>query len=438
MRPFGLGLLAALIIASMAPAVAMAASKAPAVSAEAHKAGMAEAPALVAAASLPCKVSDARLVGKAPADKKTGAPASSLYEVACEGAPGFLVQTTAAAPNVFSCVLVNYPADPAAKAPNPCILPGNTDLMPAITSLLTKAKVSCTPQGIRGIGQTANSTLVEVSCSGGVGYVLTASAPLDITKDATATNCLAYDAANGNIKCTLAEPATRMAIVDNYAKLANNGCTVKDKRFVGMFTDGTEGYEVACADGKGYIYKVAQGAVKETLDCAKVPGGTCTLTDTRAATAEQAGLYTKLAKNAGSNCAVARYAIFPAKGNIEVVELVCADGAGAIGMFPATGKGTVLDCGHALIAGYKCTLGKADYAGLTADLRKFDKKECTVSSVGSPLKAADGTVRLEVACSDGLPGYMIAYSDAQTPKEAVACSFAGNCVLPTNKPKPKA
>jgi hypothetical protein len=438
MWPFGLGLLAALIIASMAPAVAMAASKAPAVSAEAHKAGMAEAPALVAAASLPCKVSDARLVGKAPADKKTGAPASSLYEVACEGAPGFLVQTTAAAPNVFSCVLVNYPADPAAKAPNPCILPGNTDLMPAITSLLTKAKVSCTPQGIRGIGQTANSTLVEVSCSGGVGYVLTASAPLDITKDATATNCLAYDAANGNIKCTLAEPATRLAIVDNYAKLANNGCTVKDKRFVGMFTDGTEGYEVACADGKGYIYKVAQGAVKETLDCAKVPGGTCTLTDTRAATAEQAGLYTKLAKNAGSNCTVARYAIFPAKGNIEVVELVCADGAGAIGMFPATGKGTVLDCGHALIAGYKCTLGKADYAGLTADLRKFDKKECTVSSVGSPLKAADGTVRLEVACSDGLPGYMIAYSDAQTPKEAVACSFAGNCVLPTNKPKPKA
>jgi len=436
MRPFGLGLLAALIIASMAPAVAMAASKAPAVSAEAHKAGMAEAPALVAAASLPCKVSDARLVGKAPADKKTGAPASSLYEVACEGAPGFLVQTTAAAPNVFSCVLVNYPADPAAKAPNPCILPGNTDLMPAITSLLTKAKVSCTPQGIRGIGQTANSTLVEVSCSGGVGYVLTASAPLDITKDATATNCLAYDAANGNIKCTLAEPATRLAIVDNYAKLANNGCTVKDKRFVGMFTDGTEGYEVACNDGHGYIYKVdSKGAVVSTLDCAKVAGGTCTLTDTRAATAEQAGLYTRLAKEAGSTCQVSRYAVFPTQGNKEVVELVCADGNGAIGLFPATGKGQVLDCGHALLAGYKCTLGKADYAGLTADLQKFDKKECTVSATGQPLKAPDGSMRLEVACSDGLPGYMIMYADPATPKEAVACSFAGNCTLPTNKKK---
>jgi hypothetical protein len=434
-------LLAALIVMMMAPAAAMAAApKAaapPAVSPEARKAGMADAPALVAAASLPCKVTDARLVGKAPADKKTGAPGSSLYEVACDAAPGFLLQTTAAAPNAFSCILVNFPADAATKTNTPCVLPGNLDLKPAVSTLLTAAKTNCSPEGIRGIGQTSNSTLIEVSCTGGAGYILTASAPLDVGKPVSATNCLAYDAAGGNIKCTLSEPAARLAAVDNYAKLANNGCTVKDRRFVGTFTDGTEGFEVSCEGGKGFIYKVSQGAVKEILDCAKVPGGTCTLTDTRAATAEQAGLYTKLAKNSGSNCTVARYAIFPAKGNTEVVELVCEDGAGAIGMFPATGKGTVLDCGHALVAGYKCTLGKADYAALTADLRKFDKKECVVSSVGQPLKGADGLIRLEVACSDGLPGYMISFADPQTPKEAVACSFAGNCVLPTNKPKGK-
>jgi hypothetical protein len=439
MRPLGLGLLAALIVAMMAPAVAMAAPKAPAsaISPESRKAGMAEAPALVAAANLPCKMSDARLIGKSAADKKTGSPGSSLYEVACEGAPGFLIQTTAAAPNAFSCVLVNYPADPAVKPANHCVLPSNLDLKPAVTALLTKAKVNCAPEGIRGIGQTATNTLVEVSCPGGVGYVVTGTSPLDVSKDATATNCLAYDASQGNIKCVLAPPATRLAIIDSYAKLANNGCTVKDRRFVGVFTDGTEGYEVACEGGKGYIYKVSQGAIKETLDCAKVPGGACTLTDSRAASAEQAGLYTKLAKNSGSSCTVNRYAVFPAKGSDEVVELVCADGSGAIGMFPATGKGKVLDCGHALVAGYKCTLGKVDYSALTADLRKFDKKECTVSGVGQPLKASDGTTHLEVACSDGLPGYMISFSDPQTPKEAVACSFAGNCVLPTNKPKGK-
>ena len=44
---------------------------------EARKAGMADAPALVAAASLPCKVTDARLIGKAPPDKKTGSAGST-------------------------------------------------------------------------------------------------------------------------------------------------------------------------------------------------------------------------------------------------------------------------------------------------------------------------------------------------------------------------
>jgi hypothetical protein len=453
MRPMRLGLLAALIVAVMAPATAMAQRLPPSggggkaaaaetkVSSESRKAGMAEAPALVQAAGLNCQLSDARLVGKAPPDKKTGSLGSSLYEVACgSGAMGFLIQTGAlgAAPSVFSCLEANYPADPTKPAANPCILPANVDPIKALPPLLAKAKVPCTPDKVRGIGQTKTNVLIEIACPTGVGYIVTASAPLDVNKDASATNCLAYDAADGNVKCILNPPATRMAVIDHYAQVANNGCAVKDRRFVGLFKDGTEGYEVACNDGKGYIYKVnTQGAVSEILDCAKVPGGTCTLTDTRAATAEQAGLYTKLAKEAGSSCQVSRYAVFPSSGSKEIVELVCADGNGAIGMFPATGKGAVLDCGHALIAGYKCTLGKADYSGLTADLRKLDKKECTVSSTGQPLKAPDGTIRLEVACSDGLPGYMIQFSDPQTPKEAVACSFAGNCVLPTNKPKAK-
>ena len=451
MRPMRLGLLAALIVAVMAPATAMAqrlpasgggkaAAKAT-VSSESRKAGMAEAPALVQAAGLNCQVSDARLVGKAPPDKKTGSLGSSLYEVACgPAAMGFLLQTGApgAPPAAFSCLEANYPGDPTKPPANPCILPDNADPLKVLPPLLAKANVNCTPDKVRGIGQTKSSVLIEVACPTGVGYIVTASLPLDVSKPATATNCLAYDAADGNVKCILNPPSVRTAVIDHYAQLANNGCTVKDRRFVGLFKDGTEGYEVACNDGKGYIYKInAQGAVAETLDCAKVPGGTCTLTDTRAATAEQAGLYTKLAKEAGSSCQVSRYAVFPASGSKEVVELVCADGNGAIGMFPASGKGTVLDCGHALIAGYKCTLGKTDYAGLTADLRKLDKKECTVSSTGQPLKAPDGTVRLEVACSDGLPGYMIQFSDPQTPKQAIACSFAGNCVLPTNRPKAK-
>ncbi|HZZ69945.1 MAG TPA: hypothetical protein VFE18_17370, partial [Phenylobacterium sp.] len=254
-----LGLLAALIVAVMAPAVAMAApAKVPTVDSAMRKQGMAEAPALVQAAGVNCQVSDARFVGKSPPDKKTGSLGSSLYEVACGQGMGYLVQTSAAggAPSLFSCLEANYPADPTKPPVNPCILPANLNPMASLAPLLTKAKVNCMPDKVRGIGQTKTVTLVEISCPGGSGYILTTSVPLDVTKDATSTNCLAYDAAEGNVKCILNPPAARLAVIDHYAQVANNGCTVKDKRFVGVFTDGTEGYEVSCNDGKGYIYKV--------------------------------------------------------------------------------------------------------------------------------------------------------------------------------------
>ena len=440
MRPFGLGLIAALMVALMAPAAAMAApaAKAPTVSAESRKEGMKDAPGIVATAKLPCQVSDARLAGKAPADKKTGSLGASVYEVACgAGNIGYLIQVNPTGePNVFSCLIANYPPENTDKPANPCVLPENIDLKPAVTKITTTAKAPCDPDKIRGIGQTASNTVFEISCPNGAGYIIMASAPLEVTKPATALNCLAYDAAESNIKCALGTPAARLALADKFAPTAQPGCVVKDRRYIGVLTDGTEGYEFACNDGKGFVAKInSTGGVASVIDCAKLNGGGCTLTDTRSALAEQAGLYTKLASNAGSNCQVTKYAVFPAKDQTEIVELVCNGGAGAIGMFPATGKGKVLDCGHSLVAGYKCTLGTADYSALTADLNKFDKKECKVSSVGQPLKAPDGTIRLEVACSDGLPGYMINYTDPTTPKEVVGCAFAGNCVLPTNKKK---
>lgn len=450
MRPMRLGLIAALIVAVMAPAAAMAqrlptsgggAKAAPsAVSADSRKSGMKDAPAVIQAAGVACQLSDARLAGSVAPDKKTGSLGAKVYEVACgEGSVGFVAVANVTGPPVLlSCVLNNYPADMSAVPPNPCILPANLDLRPVLLALAKKAKVPCDPDRIRGVGANTTNTFYEVSCPDGAGYIVVgAGSPLDASKPATMANCLSYDATDTALKCTLNEPAKRLAAADHIAALANK-CVPKDRRYIGLLTDNTEGYEFSCGDGKGYIYKInGAGAVAETLDCAKVASGSCTLTDTRAATAEQAGLYTRLAKNAGSNCQVAKYAIFPTAGAKEVVELVCGDGNGAIGMFPATGKGMVLDCGHALIAGYKCSLGKADYAALTADLRKFDKKECTVSSVGSPLKAASGAIHLEVACSDGLPGYMIEFTDPQTPKEVLACTFAGTCVLPTNKPKAK-
>jgi len=75
----------------------------------------------------------------------------------------------------------------------------------------------------------------------------------------------------------------------------------------------------------------------------------------------------------------------------------------------------------------------ADYPTLTADLRRFDVKSCTVSNARLAAKTAKGTIMLEVACSDGLKGYMIEY--AANPVKAVGatgCAFAAGCKLPGN------
>jgi hypothetical protein len=435
-----LGLAVALIVAALAPAAAVisAPKEAPAVTDAQRKQGMAEAPAIVQAAGLPCQVSDARFVGKVAEDKKKGTPASSFYEVACApGSMGYIVQAAAGAPaTAFSCIEADTPQTPGQPPSLPCVLPGNSDPKAALAPLMAKAGSHCTPTQTRGMGQTKTQTFLEVACQEGSGYVVIASAPFDGAKGVQTQNCLNFDDGAGNIKCTLSDKATRLKTVDAIAAASKTNCAVKDRRFVGTAQDGSDYYETSCQDGKGYIYKATGGQFAQSWDCAHASNifGGCTLTDAREAATEQAALYTKLAKNSGSNCQVTKYALFPQKGDNEAVELVCADGASAIGIFPPTGKGEVLDCGHALVAGYKCSLGKVDYASVTADLRKFNQKECTVSNARAAAKTQKGTIMLEVACSDGLPGYMIEYST--NPVNAIAatgCRFAGGCQLPTNK-----
>ena len=108
---------------------------------------------------------------------------------------------------------------------------------------------------------------------------------------------------------------------------------------------------------------------------------------------------------------------------------------GGIGIFPASGKGQVLDCGRALAIGYKCSLTKdSGYAALTEDLRKFNQKTCVVSNARVSGKTTKGTILIEVACSDGYKGYMIEYNTTPTVTAvgATGCGFAGGCKLPGN------
>jgi hypothetical protein len=300
--------------------------------------------------------------------------------------------------------------------------------------------VQCVPEKARGVGQTKTSTYLEVACQGGSGYVMVTSAPFDASKAVQAQNCLMYDEAETNIKCNLSDHASRLAVIDKIAASANNGCAVKDRRFVGMSKDNSTFYEASCQDGKGYIFKTdTTGALKETYECSKATQilGGCTLTDARQAQSEQAGLYTKLVTGAGGKCDVDKYALFPTtKPGQEVVELVCKDGTGQILMSQVGQKSVAIDCGRAPVAGYKCSMSKPEmaYSSLTADLKKFNFNSCDVSNSRVVGKTEKGTTYVEVACADKLKGYMIEYQStpAVSAVNAIGCAFAGNCKLPGN------
>ncbi|MBL8552763.1 MAG: hypothetical protein JNL41_00690 [Phenylobacterium sp.] len=437
-RPGAVGLALALMAALVIPAAAISqAKKGEAIPKAALEQGMKEAPAVVQAMSLPCQVSEARKIGE---DKKSK---TSYYEVACgAGAMGYVLQSPAAGtPTAFSCIEANTPPAPGQPPSAPCMLPGNANPNALLGPMIKAAGADCTPTQARGVGQTKSNTYVEVACDGGAGYIVVASVPFDVKKPAQAQNCLLYDDSESNIKCTFGDKAARLAVIDKVAAQANNGCAVKDKRFVGMAKDNSAYYEASCQDGKGFIYKTtAAGALAETYECAKATNilGGCTLTDARQAQNEQAGLYTKLAQGAGSKCDVERYALFPSKNpRDEVVELVCKDGTGAILMSTAGQKSTVLDCGRAPVAGFKCSLGKdtAGYGFLTADLKKLQQgTTCEVSNSRVVGKTDKGTTYVEVACADKLKGYMIEYSapPAVTAVTVTGCAFAGNCKLPGN------
>ena len=445
MRPIAIGLTAALALAALVPVTVLSAAKEKekpaAVDAKSREAGMKATPALIQAAGVSCTVSDARLIGN---DKKTS---TDYYEVACQQGLGFAILAKKdEKPAAYSCLETANPAADGKPSALACILPGNANPKAGLTPYLQKAGAACDIQNARAIGGTAKNAYFEVACKGGAGYVLQTANPVNVDQEVIANSCLLYED-GGNVSCKLTDKATQLAVIDTLAGASGKNCAVKDKRYV-LSTKTDNYFEVACQDGKGYMLQQAAvgGALVKAIDCAQASfvGGGCTLTDSLAAQTEQAGLYTKLSAKAGFDCKVEKYGMLPSSDpRTEIVEMKCANRPdGGIGIFTATNN-TVYDCVASEINGYRCSFTKADavYPRLTANLKSLGKSSCTVS--GSRIigqTATDGYV--EVACSDGLPGWVIAYPlkvGSDKPKELMSCLQAkgvgGGCKLPTNATK---
>lgn len=440
MRPFAIGLTAALAVAALVPAAAFAAPKdakpAAAVDAKSREAGMKEAPPLLAQAGVACQVSDARVIGL---DKKAN---TTYYEVACQEGMGYaVVAKKDAAPAAFTCVETGQAGSDGKDSGLKCLLPGNADPKAGLKPYLAKANATCDLEKARAIGTGNNNSFFEVACAGGSGYILQIPVPMKL-EGTVANSCLLYDE-TGNISCKLTDRASQLQIVDTLTAAAKNNCAVKDKRYI--LTTKTDNYfEVSCQDGKGYVLQqaVANGAFVRAIDCANAPGGAeCTLTDSRAAKTEQAGLYTSLAKKAGYDCKVEQYGLFqspdPKK---EVVELKCSNRPnGGIGVFSAADN-RVYDCITGELNGFRCSYTKPDveFARLWEDLKAYNKATCQVSGARI-IGRTDTSGFVEVACADGLPGWVLSYplnTASPKPNELLSCLQAkgvgGGCKLPTN------
>jgi len=439
MRRVGFGLAVAMMFGALIGASAASAADKP------KDEAAIKAPPLLQQAGVLCTVTDSRTIVK-DGVLGDGVPAS-IYEVACQEGLGQVVIARAKAPLVqtLDCLLADQPGVDGKPSKLACKLPANQDPKASFGPVLSKLGRDCPVASARAIGATASQTVYEVACQGGAGYVV--MLPKSADAKASANPCIGYDELEGaGAKCTLTTREQREAAIQALATSGGKPCTVKGHHFIGTTADHSDYLEIACAEGKGYMLQTDNaGKFKAEIDCVEASGiaGGCTLTDTRAAQTEQNGVYAKLAKKAGFNCDVSKYAAFAVnQPGLDVVELQCGNRPdGGVGIFPASGVPRVLDCIRSQTEGYHCTYTKdADiYPALYAQLKAKGKPSCVVSGARGLGRTKEGEEFVEVACADGGPGWVLDYpAGADQPGTLMNCAQAatiGGCQLPTNVKK---
>jgi hypothetical protein len=253
-------------------------------SAQASAKAKAESVKLAETLRLTCDVSHAKLIVAGTRKPSSGGKEveTRVYEVACSGGLGYLLETQGTqAPIGISCLDAEEArAADVLKGREPgffCKLPQNKDVYATVSALIAAGGGSCTVRDLKSFGRSeANrSQYSEVACEGGKGFLLRTPLP-GSTAALTVTSCA--DAAKQGIKCRMTDsgPVEVPVTLDTFkAALGEHGiaCKIDQIRMIGQ-EDHLKRYvvEYRCADQpKGMVaFLPLQGNTNpyESIDCA--------------------------------------------------------------------------------------------------------------------------------------------------------------------------
>jgi hypothetical protein len=256
-----------------------------------------ESEELVKGLGLSCHITDAQLVVAGTRKPASGGKEmdTRVYEVACDGAMGYLLETQGTDKSIgISCLAAEETrAIDVAKGKPPgffCKLPENKDVFATVTSMITAATgAACAVRDLQAFGhsESTKSDYSEVACQDGKGFLL--RVPLPGSQAQTLIMSCA-DAARQGIKCRLTDAGpvqTPMSMETFKGALAQNGvtCKIDQIRFIGQ-EDNRKRYvvEYRCADQAtamvAFIPLQGNANPYESIDCAAalLRGAVCKFT----------------------------------------------------------------------------------------------------------------------------------------------------------------
>jgi hypothetical protein len=240
---------------------------------------------LLQALQIACDVSDAKLVIAGTSRPKSGGKEleTRVYEVACAGSMGYLLETVSKEmPIAISCLSAEEArAVDVAKGKEPsffCKLPENANVYALVTSMIkagVDAQCEVGTVQLYGRSQSTHTEYSEVACKDGKGFLLRMAQP-GTQAETIVMSCA--EAAKQSIKCRLTDPGPVEAPVTLQTfkeALARNGvaCDIGQIRLIGQ-EDHLKRYvvEYICANQPNsaiaFIPLAGNSNPYESLDCA--------------------------------------------------------------------------------------------------------------------------------------------------------------------------